>query len=111
VQVQYGFMEDSQEHSASGSDSSLLTIWVTTGLVGLLAYAWLLIALIREAWRTWRDKTIPRLWQGFGVGLVGAWAALLVHSVFINSLLYPHIMQVMWLFTAMAIMVRQPEKT
>lgn len=109
VQVRYGFLKDTQEHSASGTDSSLLTVWVTTGVVGLAAYIWLLLTLLREAWRTWRDRSLPPLWQAFGLGLFAGFLGLFAHSQFVNGLQYPHIMQVMWLLVAMAIMVRQPE--
>ncbi len=109
VQVRYGFLKDTQEHSASGSDSSLLTIWVTTGVIGLIAYLWLLIAMLREAWQTWRNRHLPALWQAFGLGLFSGLLGLFAHSQFVNGLQYPHIMEVMWIFVAMAIMVRQPE--
>lgn len=111
VQVQYNFLAKTSEHSASGSDSSLLTVGVTTGAVGLLAYLWLLGAMIREAWRTWRDRSLPREWQGFGLGLGAGLVALIIHGQFVNGLLYPHLMQVMWLGVAIAIMVRQPSTT
>ncbi len=109
VQVRYGFLKDTQEHSASGTDSSLLTIWVTTGFVGLIAYLWLLIAMLREAWRTWRDRSLPAEWQGFGLGLFAGLLGLYAHSQFVNGLHYPHIMEAMWVLVAIAIMVRQPE--
>lgn len=108
VQVDYGFLNDTKEHSASGSDSSLLTIWVTTGSLGLVAYLWLFFAMLREAWRTWQDRSLPAEWRGFGLGLLAALLGLLVHAQFVNSLFYPHIMQTVWIFLAAAIMVRQP---
>lgn len=107
VQVDYGFLNDTKEHSASGSDSSLLTIWVTTGILGLLAYVWLFIATLRESWRTWRDKSLPKEWRGFGLGLLAGLLGLLLHAQFVNSLFYPHIMQTVWILLAAAIMVRQ----
>jgi O-antigen ligase len=107
VQVQYGFLDDSREHSASGSDSSLLTVWVTTGTLGLGVYLWLTGAILREGWRTWRSPRLPAVWRGTGLGLLAGYLALLVHSQFVNSLLYPHIMQVVWLCTAMTVMARQ----
>lgn len=108
TQVKYNFLERTEEHSASGSDSSLLTIWVTTGMVGLLVYIWLLIAMLRELWKTWHDKTLPKEWQGFGLGAFAGMLGLIAHSQFVNGLHYPHLMEVMWLFVAIAISVRQP---
>ncbi|MBI2985064.1 MAG: O-antigen ligase family protein [Candidatus Kerfeldbacteria bacterium] len=107
VQVDYGFLDDPREHSASGSDSSLLTIWVTAGLPGLLLFLWLYGAMLREAWKTWRQTALPAEWRGFGLGLGAGLLGLLLHSQFVNSLFYPHIMQAVWILLAMAVMVRQ----
>lgn len=108
VQVQYGFINEANRHSASGSDSSWLTAWVTTGTVGLVIYGWLFLAMLREAWKTYRAAHLSPAWRGFGLGLTAGLIALLAHSQFVNSFFYPHIMQVIWIFLAMAIMVRQP---
>lgn len=108
VQVEYGFLDDTKIHSASGSDSSLLSIWVTTGIFGLLAYLWLLIAMLREAWKTWRARELTREWQGFGLGVFAGLLALIIHAQFVNGLFYPHLMHTIWIFIAMVIMVRQP---
>lgn len=108
AQLHYGFLDDPTAHSATGSDSSLLTIWVTTGILGLLAYCWLYLTLLIEAWKTWRSKTIAPEWRNFGLGWMAALLALLVHGQFINGLFYPHLMQLIWIGAATAIMVRQP---
>lgn len=69
------------EPAAAGSDSSLLTIWATAGIGGLLVYLLLF-------WRIWR----------FGSSVEkSAIAALFVHSLFVNSLLLPPFMIVFWL--------------
>ncbi|MBI5467243.1 MAG: hypothetical protein HY975_03480, partial [Candidatus Kerfeldbacteria bacterium] len=65
-------------------------------------------AMLREAWKTWRDRTLPIIWQAFGLGLWAGLIGLFLHSQFVNGLHYPHIMEVMWVFVAMAITVRQP---
>lgn len=108
VQVEYGFLDDTTIHSASGSDSSLLSIWVTTGIFGLLTYLWLLIAMLREAWKTWRARELVDEWQGFGLGVFAGLLALIIHAQFVNGLFYPHLMQTIWIFIAMVIMIRQP---
>lgn len=110
VQVEYNFLEKTEEHSASGSDSSLLTMWVTTGTTGLLIYLWLFGAILREVWRTWRDKTLPKLWQGFGLGTFAGLCGLIAHSQFVNGLQYPHLMEMIWLLVAMSIAVRYPTR-
>lgn len=72
-----GLITDYQIHSRAGSDSSILTLLVTTGLVGTaLFFIPLFLGLIRH------------------YSLVYIWITvfLLVHSLFVNSLLYPHIL-------------------
>lgn len=108
VQVEYNFLQKTEEHSASGSDSSLLTVWVTTGTIGLVVYLWLFFAMLWESWRTWRDRRLPVLWQGFGLGVFAGLVGLFVHSQFVNGLQYPHLMELLWLVVAMSIAVRQP---
>jgi hypothetical protein len=69
--------------SAAGLDSSILFILATTGLVGCAAYANLVIAMIRAG----RHATF----------YIASVAALLVHSLFVNSLFYPWVMIWMWI--------------
>lgn len=61
-----------KSHSGAGADSSLLFVAATTGFVGLLTYLWYL-------------RRLPKPYL----------VALLVHSLFLNSLFYPGVM--VWL--------------
>lgn len=106
AQLQAGILKDPTIHSATGSDSSLLLVMATTGVVGLIAYVWLLLALAREAWRTAFLKELSPEWRAVGLGTVASFAALLVHSQFVNGLLYPHLMQFIWMMAAVVVMVR-----
>ena len=73
-------------HSAGGADSSLLTILVTTGFIGLGLIFWLLFVLLWPGIQFWAAQ-IPPLQRAFAAGTVG----LLVHACFVNSLWYPFI--------------------
>jgi len=108
VQEQRGFVKDLSEHSASGSDSSLLTIWVTTGTIGLLAYLWLAGALLWEHLRTFRDAKLSPFWRANGLALIAGVLALAAHGQFVNSWFYPHLMQVLWMTAAITLRARQP---
>jgi O-antigen ligase len=77
AQNRYGFLDDLKKHSATGSDSTLLTIWATTGILGFLAYLWLLGTIL------WVSRS-NSLAIGFFAGII----ALLIHSIFVNSLLF-----------------------
>lgn len=69
---------NSNSHSCNGSDSSILFIMVTTGIVGLILFINFIV----------RVPTNQYLIYSFG--------AILIHSLFANSLFYPHIM--FWIF-------------
>ncbi len=68
---------DFKNHAGAGSDSSLLFVAATTGILGLSAYLWYLKRLLSLEPITY--YLIP----------------LLVHSLFLNSLFYPPVM--VWL--------------
>ena len=70
-----------KSHAGAGADSSLLFVAATTGLVGLLAYLWYLRSLY--------------LLSTVNYELRATLVAVLVHSMFLNSLFYPAVM--VWL--------------
>ena len=70
-----------KSHAGAGADSSLLFVAATTGIFGLLAYLWYLRRLF--------------LLQTANYELRTTLVALLVHSLFLNSLFYPAVM--VWL--------------
>ena len=70
----YAQASDLKNHAGAGSDSSLLFVAATTGILGLAAYLWYLKRLFSLEPLTY--YLIP----------------LLVHSLFLNSLFYPAVM-------------------
>lgn len=78
---------DESYFSAGGSDSSLLTVLVTTGTVGFLIYLWFWGGIWRRSfWLYWKQK---KSGGELSLGLSSGIMALLVHSFFVNSLLFP----------------------
>lgn len=73
-------------HSCNGADSSILFLLATTGIVGLI----LLLYAVSH--------------MPYGIELKASFVAVLVHSVFSNSLFYPHIM--FWLFTLVGLQTK-----
>lgn len=108
VQVTYGFIGDAAEHSAGGSDSSLLTIFVTTGPVGLATYLWILWASFSIAWKGYRHGR-GRLTRGLGLSVFAGLISVVVHSFFINSLLFPHMLETMFLVLGMLVALEHNE--
>lgn len=79
--LELGTLKDSNIHSASGSDSSLLTVFASTGLFGGTAFLALFLSLLHQAWANRKD--------GYALGFFTGTLGLFVHSVFVNSLLFP----------------------
>lgn len=108
VQVRYGFQEDAAAHAAGGSDSSLLTVLVTTGAVGLVAYGAYLVRLLAVAWQGGRRGRQP-LTRAYGYGTLAAFAGLIMHGQFVNGLLFPHLLIVMAVLLGWLLGVRDSE--
>ena len=73
------FRDNPASHSASGLDSSLIFVLATGGIVGLIAY----LNLLRSLWQTSLVMKVTL-------------AALLVHSLFVNSLFYSFTLIWLW---------------
>jgi len=77
------YRNDQTSHAAAGLDSSLLFVLTTTGVIGFLAY----LNLLKHLWQT---SDILKI----------SLSALLIHSLFSNSLFYPYTM--IWLWALLA---------
>jgi len=86
-----------REHSGAGSDSSLLLVWATTGVVGLLIYLWL---YGRVAWGAWQEHNRNAL---LALPLLAGLVGLFLEASFVNSLFYSPI--VLWLWIVVGLVV------
>lgn len=91
VNYNEGYVADPKIHSASGSDSSLLTVLATTGAIGLIPFLWFYLSLLASSFKGWRAKKSP-FSSGISLGLFAGLISLLVHSLFVNSLFFPQIL-------------------
>ena len=83
----YGLLTD---HASGGSDSSLLTIWATTGVFGLLSYLAIgFVAAVVAIRRLWKKNNFRSY---LDAGLISGFGGIMVHSIFVNSLLFPLMM-------------------
>lgn len=92
VQQGYGFIEFGTfgGNSGAGSDASLLFVFATTGIIGLVLYLLCYVVFISKAYINRNN--------GYNFAILSVLLGLLLQSVFINSLFYPQIMFVMLLF-------------
>lgn len=97
----YGFVQRAYGHDISGAsafglDGGLLFIAVTTGLVGVALYAGMIAAVVSRCRRTWRNPECSAGQRGLALGVSAATLALVLHSVFVNSIIYPFLMEPLW---------------
>lgn len=100
VQADYGFVKELDKHSATGSDSTLLTILATTGVFGALAYLWIVMTFLWQSFVCRKDGMA----LGFFAGLCG----LLVHSLFVNSLLFTPLLVFVYAGAGLALSAPRP---
>lgn len=95
AQVEYGFLtpDTVKEHGSTGSDSSLLLVLATTGVVGLLVFLMGLIYPLSQS------KSL------FSLSII---LPLVLQSNFINSLFYP---QILWLWLVTLVLAEKNRAT
>ena len=74
----------------------MLFIAVMTGLVGLAAFGAMLWLVWRQCRAGWRDSLATPDERGLCIGIAAVTVAICVHSIFVNSLLVPFVMQPLW---------------
>lgn len=81
-------------HSGAGTDNSFIFVLATTGILGLIAYLYLLKGVfILSSNNTKKNKYAPVLFSTL--------LALIVSSIFINSLFYVFLLEWLWILTGL----------
>jgi putative inorganic carbon (HCO3(-)) transporter len=57
----------------------LLNFWVETGILGLIAFAWIMVVAFRVSWRAWRDSETE--WRPIELGVMLALVAIVAHGL------------------------------
>jgi putative inorganic carbon (hco3(-)) transporter len=84
AQLRYNIRENLIGHSTHGSDSSFLLILATTGIMGFIFYILFWISLFILAMGRYRISH-----SAIGLALLGIIPSYIIHSQFVNGLLYP----------------------
>ena len=87
-------------------DGGLLFVAAMTGVVGLGLYVRMLVRVARGARSVWRDGALHPTDRAHATATFAATAAVVVHSFFVNSLLLPFVMQILWVMWARLTHVR-----
>jgi putative inorganic carbon (hco3(-)) transporter len=82
--------------SSYGSDGGLLFATVMTGVVGLVCYLLMLAFVLRRSRVVWRDVSLSPEHRGLAIGVAAGVVAIMVHSLFVNSMFTTFVMEMMW---------------
>ncbi|MDP3997223.1 MAG: O-antigen ligase family protein [bacterium] len=100
-----GLISDYSVHSRAGTDNSLLTLWITTGLPGVaLFFAPWLFLFNKSLLYWWRDN------QPVFLATAASILLLFIHSQFINSFLYSHLLIFLIMIIALSLSPKTPRE-
>jgi O-antigen ligase len=83
----------------------LLFVGVMTGIVGLATYVIMLGLIVRRCRAGWRSPRAFPQERALCLGAAAATIAILIHSIFVNSLLVNFVMQELWVLWGLTFVV------
>jgi O-antigen ligase len=103
----YGFVQQHRGLELFGAgnysvEGGLLFVAVMTGLVGLSIYGLMLYFVFRKCRSVWRDPFGTPEERGLALGAVAGTVGVCVHSLFVNSILTPFVMEPLWVLWGLA---------
>jgi O-antigen ligase len=87
------------------SDGGLLFVAAMSGLVGLAVYVVMCGVIVLRCRFIWRATDATPGERGFATGVAASVFAIIVHSLFVNSLLTPFVMELLWTQWALATVI------
>ena len=96
--LQAGLIGDFNIHSRAGADNSWLTLWVTTGWPGVLLFVipWVVIGWVNLKHHFRSQQVLPLV-------AIFSFVFLFIHSQFINSFLYAHLILTLAIVSSLAL--------
>lgn len=106
----YGFVQDrfggdTMGNASFGLDGGLLFIAVMTGFLGFSIYLGMLGVVLVRCRRIWRRTTETPRHRALALGVAAATVAVVFQSLFVNSLLYPSLMETLWILWALPALI------
>lgn len=106
----YGFVQERRGFERLGgaaysAEGGLLFIAVMTGIVGLAVFGFMLWCAIRRCPTIWRHPQATPEQRGLAVGTFAATIAICLHTVFVNSLLVPFVMEPLWVLWGLTYLI------
>lgn len=89
-----------EDEDAAAAHNDYVRLYVETGIVGLLAYLWLFVALYREAIRTYR-RAPPGVGRGLAVAFLATLTGIVILSMAANVVSQ---LVILWYFAAVIVL-------
>lgn len=110
----YGFVQERRGFERFGAgaysaEGGLLFIGVMTGIVGVAVFVTMLWFVLRRCRRGWTDLRRSPDERGLLIGAAASTVAVLVHSLFANSLLLPFVLELLWVLWGLAFVITRRE--
>ena len=107
----YGFVREAYGYTENGMasftlDGGLLFIAVMTGILGVLLYMAMVARVVSRCRSVWRNVDASAEERGLCLGTVAVTTALVVHSIFLNSLLLPYLMEPLWVLWSLSFVIQ-----
>ncbi len=90
-------------------DAQFPKILVETGIIGLIAFIYLLYSIGKIALTNIKDLKIP-YYKGLSIGFFAGFIGLLFHAIGANTFIIVRIMEPFWFFAGIIVILRELEK-
>jgi len=90
-------------------DGQYIVTLVETGVIGLLAFLWLLWSIYKHSLKIHREMH-DELYKGLALGFFAGFIGLLIHSLTANTFIIIRIMEPFWFILALVMMLPMIEK-
>jgi O-antigen ligase len=95
----------------ASSDGGLLFIGTMTGIVGLTVYVCMLLLIALRSRTIWRNERATPEQKGIALAAVAITVAVIVHSIFVNSILATFTMEMMWIIWGLTFVIARGLRT
>jgi len=90
-------------------DGQYVRVLAETGVLGLIAFVGLLVAIWRHVWRAYAELRTP-WYRGLALGYLAGFAGLLVHAIGANTFIIVRIMEPFFIFTGIVVLLPMMER-
>ena len=86
-------------------DSQYARVLVEVGLLGSIAFAWIIAMIYKIAWGAFKSTSSNKLFQGLSLGLMAGLSGLLIQAITAGTFIIVRIMEPFWFLTAIVVVI------